>query len=175
MKERKNYLDKKEFYEAIKKYLAAKNKDKVKKEYEYIGGALMKIAEGLASMKNFKNYQFKDDMVMDAVMNCIRYLGSFDPEKSDNPFGYFTRVIMNSFFRKIELEKKALYTKLKALHHEYDLHQLSQSGEIINLENDKGMDFMEKFEQSQAAKKAKILEKALNKKEADITDIMNED
>ena len=52
-------------------------------------------------------------MVMDGVENCVRYCRNFDPEKSKNPFSYFTQIIYYAFLRRIEREKKQTYVKYK--------------------------------------------------------------
>jgi hypothetical protein len=54
-------------------------------------------------------------MVSDAVENCLRYIDNFDVDKYQNPFAYFTQIIFFAFLRRIEKEKKYLYTKYKAM------------------------------------------------------------
>jgi DNA-directed RNA polymerase specialized sigma24 family protein len=58
---------------------------------------------------------FKDDMISDGIENCIQYLHNFDPEKSQNPFAYFTQIIHYAFIRRIGKEKKQLEIKNKIL------------------------------------------------------------
>ena len=82
---------------------------------EYIGGCFWKIAEHLSFKSNFANYHFKDDMIGDAVENCVMYAHNFDPEKSKNPFSYFTQIIYYAFLRRIEKEKKQNYIKFKCI------------------------------------------------------------
>ena len=52
-------------------------------------------------------------MISDGLENCINYLNNFNPEKSDNPFAYFTQIIWFAFLRRIDKEKKHLYIKQK--------------------------------------------------------------
>jgi hypothetical protein len=52
-------------------------------------------------------------MVSDGIENCLMYAHNFDPEKSKNPFSYFTQIIYYAFLRRIEKEKKQSYIKLK--------------------------------------------------------------
>jgi hypothetical protein len=54
-------------------------------------------------------------MIGDGIENCILYIKNFDPDKSSNPFAYFTQIIYYAFLRRIEKEKKGLYTKYKAI------------------------------------------------------------
>ena len=56
----------------------------------YIGECFLKIANHLSFKPNFVNYMFKEDMISDGIENCVQYIHNFDPEKSKNPFAYFT-------------------------------------------------------------------------------------
>ena len=58
---------------------------------------------------------FKDDMVCDGIENCVQYINNFNPEKSSNPFAYFTQIIHYAFLRRIQKEKKQLEIKSKIL------------------------------------------------------------
>jgi hypothetical protein len=73
----------------------------------------MDIAENLAKKPNFANYPFKEEMIGDAVENCMMYTTNFDPSKSKNPFAFFTQIIFYAFLRRIQKEKKHLYIKMK--------------------------------------------------------------
>jgi hypothetical protein len=80
---------------------------------EYIGGCFLKIAERLCSKSNFMKYPYKEEMIGDAVENCLMYAHNFNPRKSKNPFSYFTQIIYYAFLRRIEREKKQAYVKFK--------------------------------------------------------------
>lgn len=80
---------------------------------DYIGECFLKIAERLARKPNFYSYTFRDEMILDAVENCLMYVDNFDPNKSSNPFSYFTQIIYYAFLRRIQREKKHLYVKYK--------------------------------------------------------------
>ena len=81
----------------------------------YIGECFLKIANHLSFKPNFVNYMFKDDMVCDGIENCVQYINNFNPEKSSNPFAYFTQIIHYAFLRRIQKEKKQLEIKSKIL------------------------------------------------------------
>lgn len=81
----------------------------------YIGECILKIATHLSFKPNFVNYMFKDDMISDGIENCIQYLLNFNPEKSQNPFAYFTQIIHFAFIRRIGKEKRQLEIKNKIL------------------------------------------------------------
>ena len=83
----------------------------------YIGECFVKIAEHLSFKPNFANYPFREEMVGDAIENCITYAHNFDPEKSKNPFSYFTQITYYAFIRRIEKEKKQNFIKYKMMEH----------------------------------------------------------
>ncbi len=64
---------------------------------------------------NFVNYMFREDMISDGIENCVQYIHNFDPEKSKNPFAYFTQIIHYAFLRRIQKEKKQLDIKTKII------------------------------------------------------------
>jgi len=58
---------------------------------------------------------FREDMISDGIENCVQYIHNFDPEKSKNPFAYFTQIIHYAFLRRIQKEKKQLDIKTKII------------------------------------------------------------
>jgi hypothetical protein len=119
-KKTENYVNNKDFLEAIsvyrKKVLEAKEKGLPKPRVpNYIGDCFLKIATHLSYKPNFVNYMFRDEMISDGIENCLQYIHNFDPEKSSNPFAYFTQVIYFAFLRRIAKEKKQLEIKTKIL------------------------------------------------------------
>ena len=82
---------------------------------EYIGECFWKIAEHLSYRPNFINYPFREEMIGDGIENCLMYAHNFDPEKSKNPFSYFTQIVYYAFLRRIEREKKQNYIKFKTI------------------------------------------------------------
>jgi hypothetical protein len=81
----------------------------------YLGECFLKIATHLSFKPNFVNYMFKEDMISDGIENCVQYIHNFNPEKSQNPFAYFTQIINYAFLRRIQKEKKQLEIKNKIL------------------------------------------------------------
>ena len=115
-----NYIDNEKFFKEMVKWKtrASKAENKGRKlppVTDYIGMCFMDIAENLIRRPNFSNYPFRDDMVGDAIENCLMYCYNFDPEKSENPFSYFTQIIYYAFLRRIEKEKKQAYIKFKCM------------------------------------------------------------
>ena len=116
-KDPRHYVDNKEFLEAFKQYKqeiaeAQENGEQIPRVPDYIGECFLKIAQHLSYRPNFINYTYKHDMISDGVENCLMYCKNFDPEKSSNPFAYFTQIIYYAFLRRIQREKKQ--TELKA-------------------------------------------------------------
>jgi DNA-directed RNA polymerase specialized sigma24 family protein len=54
-------------------------------------------------------------MISDGIENCVQYIHNFNPEKSQNPFAYFTQIIHYAFLRRIQREKRQLEIKNKIL------------------------------------------------------------
>ena len=110
-KESVNYIDNKEFFSAMvewkKDILEAQDSDDPKPPVtNYIGECFLKIANHLAYRPNFINYTYREEMISDGIENCLQYIDNFDPEKSKNPFAYFTQIIYFAFVRRITREKK---------------------------------------------------------------------
>ena len=119
-KRSEHYVNNKEFLAALIKYAEDKEiallQDKPKPVIpRYIGECFLKIATHLSYKPNFVNYMYKDDMVCDGIENCVQYIHNFNPEKSRNPFAYFTQIIHYAFLRRIQKEKKQLEIKNKIL------------------------------------------------------------
>ena len=115
-----HYVDNAVFLEAMieykKQYYTSKDNDEeLPIISEYLGSVFLKIAQRLSFRPNFINYAFKDDMISDGIENCLHYIHNFDPEKSSNPFAYFTQIIYYAFIRRIQKEKKQLYIKFKSM------------------------------------------------------------
>ena len=122
MSEKKDnhYIDNKEFFVAMKAWkelvddLESSGEPKPPVT-DYIGECFLKIAEHLSYRPNFINYPYRDEMIGDGIENCLMYAHNFNPEKSKNPFSYFTQIIYYAFLRRIEKEKKQSYIKFKAM------------------------------------------------------------
>jgi hypothetical protein len=115
-----HYVNNKDFLVALTEYRklaksAIERGDQQPRIPNYIGECFLKIATHLSFKPNFVNYMFKEDMISDGIENCVQYVLNFDPEKSQNPFAYFTQVIHYAFLRRIQKEKRQLEIKGKIL------------------------------------------------------------
>lgn len=177
MKKPKNfYVDNKKFLEDIIEYNKAcekaekENKPKPRIP-ESIGSVILKIAQNFAIKPSFSGYSFKEEMISDAVENCILYFHNYDTKRI-NPFAYFTQIVYYAFIRRIEKEEKQRYALYKNFQHSIihggenhdlmsvfkDFGEDSESGNyhIIN-------DFMKRFEKKEKEKKKKRATKAKSK------------
>ena len=119
-KKTEHYVDNKVFLEEMKKYrkkvLSARKRNRKDPPInDYIGECFLKIANHLSYRPNFINYTYKEDMISDGIENCLTYVANFDPEKSNNPFAYFTQIIYYAFIRRIQKEKKQTTIKQKLI------------------------------------------------------------
>jgi hypothetical protein len=160
-----HYINNKDFLKEMTKYRLAVRRAKRKGEPKpqiprYVAECFMKIAENLSHKPNFLSYTFRDEMVADAIENCVMYVDNFDPSKSSNPFAYFTQIVYYAFLRRIQKEKKQLYVKYKATENvgildEYELNQ-NEDGTFRQFElYDNITEFIENWENAKKAKKVK--------------------
>ena len=180
----RHYVDKKEFYNALversKEVEEAKEKgEPIPQISDYIGECLLNIANGLARKYQFSGYAFKDEMVMDAVLHCLKYVDAFDIEKSKNPFSYFTQAAYYQFIKRINDEKKAMYIKCKTTMRGTIFNSTAEKDEFKNdkhINDNMEMDtefmdsFIEDFETKEKEKREKQKQKALEKKQKDQDD-----
>lgn len=170
MKDKTHYVDNKKLLEAMVEYKAkvdeAKANNVLKPQIPtYIGHCMLMIARRLSHKPNFINYPYREEMISDGVENCVSYIDNFDPNKSNNPFSYFTQIIYFAFLRRILKEKKQLYIKHKSLENsivfnmavdqnDFDDNDYTSSA-VSDLENENMNDFIKNFELNLNKKKIK--------------------
>lgn len=174
---KRNYVNNADFYEAMVKYKkecdeAEEAGDDLPIIPDYIGKCIFDIAHRLCYKPNFINYSYRDDMIADGIENAVIAVPKFNPEKSKNPFAYFTQIIYFAFIRRIQKEKKQLYVKHKVIENSvmtgtaFDQSDHSDAGEAgyIDLNNDYMNDFVENYEASMEKKKQQKEEREKEKK-----------
>lgn len=171
----KHYVNNKDFLEALIEHKQACEAARAKGKPtpiipDYIGECVFEIATRLARRPNFSGYSFKEDMIMDGVENCVKYIEKFDPEKSSNPFAYFTQVIWYAFLRRIGSEKKFLYTKLKSSQSMLALGETHTGGSEISLNLNIDADYIDAFIQEYEDKMQKNKDKSKEKDNDSSTD-----
>jgi len=133
---------------------------------EFIGANILKISTNYSfSAKyraNFIRYPFREDMVMDGVETCIRYIHNYDPDRFSNPLAYFTQTIHYAFLNRIAREKKQLYTRFKAIQNQREIgiqadsqehEELREFGVDIQENSDYMNDYIRSFEEASDKKK----------------------
>ena len=120
-----HYVNNADFSAAVVEYVTEVRKAKAKNEQlpivtDYIASCFLKIAEGLSHKSNFIRYTYREEMVMDAVENCLKAIENYNLETATrtgkpNAFAYFTQITWYAFLRRIAKEKKQQDIKLKYL------------------------------------------------------------
>ena len=120
-----HYVNNADFSQAVVDYVtvvdeAKKNKTEIPKVPDYIAQCFLRIAEGLSHKANFIRYTYREEMVMDAVENCLKAVENYNIEAATrtgkpNAFAYFTQITWYAFLRRIAKEKKQQDIKLKYL------------------------------------------------------------
>ena len=120
-----HYVNNAEFSQAVVEYVtvvqeAKKQDQKLPIVPDYIAQCFLRIAEGLSHKSNFIRYTYREEMVMDAVENCLKAIENYNIEAATrtgkpNAFAYFTQITWYAFLRRIAKEKKQQDIKLKYL------------------------------------------------------------
>lgn len=174
MAAKRNYVNNKDLFAALQEYLhscdvADAAEETIPVVPKYIGECIYEIATRLSSKSNFSGYTYRDDMVMDGIENCLTYIRNFNPEKSNNPFAYFTSIIWYAFIRRINKEKRQMYIRYKtssALIGSGDIYftgEHDESSPHINPAADHVNAFIKDYEEKMMAKKMKGKKVAENK------------
>ena len=120
-----HYVNNADFSQAVVDYVTITDTAKTKNETipnvpDYIATCFLRIAEGLSHKSNFIRYTYREEMVMDAVENCLKAIGNYDLQAATrtgkpNAFAYFTQISWYAFLRRIAKEKKQQDIKMKYL------------------------------------------------------------
>jgi hypothetical protein len=115
--QRPHYVNNKDFSLALVDYINSVNRAKkrnweIPQIPEYIGECFMKISEGLSHKPNYLPYPFREELVTDGILDCVKNgIPNFNISASTrtglpNAFGYFTQIVYHAFLRRIKQEKK---------------------------------------------------------------------
>jgi hypothetical protein len=165
---RRNYINNKEFYADIVAY--HKLVDQADKEGidrpqipNAIGTKILLICMRLSDSYNFINYTYKDEMISDAIENCVAAVLKFDYKRFNNPHAFFTTCAWNAFVRRIGKEQKQQVIKhLNMEHMSLDMEEMSMghggtNGRAPNERVSEGLrhhyEVIEKFEERMNKKK----------------------
>ena len=145
MAKARNYINNKTLYSAMIQYKNALKEaianDKPKPQVSnYIGQSILLICNNLAKKPNFSGYTYKQDMISDGIIDCISAVDNFDPDKTNNPFAYFTQIAWNAFIRRIHKEKKQTYIKHKNFENSFLMNDLWSDSENMHLKTNEFSD-----------------------------------
>jgi hypothetical protein len=120
-----HYVNNAQFSQAVVDYVGHLNECKkeettLPKVPDYIAQCFLRIAQGLSHKANFIRYTYREEMVMDAVENCLKAITNYNLEAATrtgkpNAFAYFTQITWFAFLRRITKEKKQQEIKLNYL------------------------------------------------------------
>ena len=120
-----HYVNNADFSQAVVDYVTIADEAKAKGNTipnvpDYIAQCFLRISEGLSHKSNFIRYTYREEMVMDAVENCLKAIGNYDLKAATrtgkpNAFAYFTQISWYAFLRRIAKEKKQQDIKIKYL------------------------------------------------------------
>ena len=141
----KNYINNKTLYQSMIEYKAklreAEQLEKPKPQVtNYIGQSIFLICNNLAKKPNFSGYTYKQDMISDGIIDCVAAVDNFNPDKTNNPFAYFTQIAWNAFIRRIHKEKKQTYIKHKNFENSFLMNNLWTDAENIHLKSNEYSD-----------------------------------
>ena len=122
-KQKPHYVNNKEFSLSVVEYVklvneAQANGTQLPVVTDYIATCFLKIAQGLSHKANFIRYTYREEMVMDAVENCLKAITNYNIDaatRTGNPnaFAYFTQICYYAFLRRLAKEKKQQDIKFK--------------------------------------------------------------
>jgi len=140
-KDKPHYVNNAQFSQAVVDYCTTVQEAKSSSSPlpvvpDYIAQCFLKICEGLSHKANFVRYTYREEMVMDAVENCLKAIENYNIEAATrtgkpNAFAYFTQISWFAFLRRIEKEKKQQDIKMK---------YMEQTGVEAFLDNELGDD-----------------------------------
>ena len=166
MAQKEHYVSNKDLYQAMLKYhtsvqearAAGREKPRVP---EYVGRCIMLIGQRLATKPNFRKYSYTEEMQGDGNLACIRYIDNFNPHKYQNPFAYFSQIMVHAFVGRLNAEQKQQYVKARLMK---DVTEVANDLGIDNMDSevtdsDPTNNVIEAFERRMADRKAKAAQK----------------
>ena len=104
-----HYVDNEVFTAAIVDYVdqykaAIATNEELPQMSNYLGESILLIATRLSFKTNFQSCNYRDDMVSEAVLSCVKYITNFDPDISRNGFAYVSQICYFAFVRRTQKE-----------------------------------------------------------------------
>jgi DNA-directed RNA polymerase specialized sigma subunit len=173
-----NYINNKTLYSAMIQYKnSVEDAEREGKEKprltNYIGESILLICNNLAKKPNFSGYTYKQDMISDGIIDCIAAADNFNPDKTNNPFAYFTQIAWNAFIRRIHKEKKQTYIKHKNFENSVLLDDLWQHSSIQIKTNEYSDEMVRNYENKLTKTKKPTKLAGIEKFSEEVTDDKN--
>lgn len=168
-----NYVDNDLLHQEIVAWLDRLNENEQERIPEFVGDAIQKIAYGLGSYWKFVNYTqtWKEEMIGDAIINCVKYLSNYNPEKYDNPHAYITMCCYSAMQQRIKKEKLQQVTKYKYFSENFDVDAEEFDADITEEFMTDVMEKIDSFEKNKRERKLKLKQKREEEKEDRSLDI----
>lgn len=168
MAKAKNYINNKTLYTAMIEY-RSKLEESIKNGNDkpvipnYIAQSILLICNNLAVKPNFSGYSYKQDMISDAIVDCVAAVDKFNPDKTNNPFAYFTQIAWNAFLRRLDKEKKQTYIKHKNFENTFLMNDWNESENAQLKSNEFSAEIIKSYENklTKAKKTTKIAKSGL--------------
>ena len=159
---KRHYVNNHDFVVALNEYKVKLNEHPEARIPEYIGVCISAICTKMATRPNFSGYSYKDEMVGDAIENCLYAVNNFDETKSAersrsgavNAFGYFSWIAWNAFIRRIAKEKKQSYIKHKNMQN-INLHEFQYI--VESYDNEASNHIIKDFEEKLTKPKKSVI------------------
>lgn len=176
---KQHYVNNEEFFNALmKRTQEIKDTGRPsRKTNDFVGKCIVDIANRLSYSPNFRDYTFRTEMQLDGIENCYRYIDRFNPEKTRNPFAYFTQIIFYAFVRRIKLEKKQMVLKARLLYsvaeQVYDIQEQDEDLQFVNgyvefLQDQKVYEHILQADEKKRKEKKLIIKELADKKHKDL-------
>lgn len=129
-----HYVDNQLLNKLLVEYFYAKKENPNIRVSDQIGKMIIAIARNISHRYNFSNYTFLDEMVSDGIYDAFRSVNTFDPEKSNNPFGYLSRIIFRAFVRRIVKENKERQNRNDLAYEDIDSFSQNEFDNKVNID-----------------------------------------
>jgi hypothetical protein len=156
-----NYINNKSLHGVLVKFYYEMKEGKDPPISNYVGECISLICEKIGSRSNFNGYTYIDEMIDDGKLHCIAAVPKYNPEKSKNAFGYFSRICWRAFLQRIQEEKKQNYIKHKNYQNIHMFDQFATGSEDSHgdvSDNEHNNTVISDFELKIQEKKKKMIE-----------------
>ena len=104
---------------------------------EYAEGCML-IANHLLQSRQFRGYSehLKEDMRSNALLCCMKAIGKFNIEKTNNAFGYITRTVWTSFIMVLRQHYRYINLKNRLMEHQLEMMDDQTAKHTLKMWND---------------------------------------